>query len=70
MSFKKELMSKVLENEIINIYLSDGQKIVIGKGGIKPEDVKYEKYGFVIKSGPISHSWYNYNNIKQIDVFS
>ena len=69
MSFKKELMSKVLEGKIINIYLNDGTKIIIGKGGVKPSEVEYEENGFIIQSGPISKVWYNYNNIKQIDVF-
>lgn len=69
MSFKKELMSKVLEGKIINVYLNDGTKIIIGKGGVKPSEIKYEENGFIIQSGPISEVWYNYNNIKQIDVF-
>ena len=69
MSFKKELMSKVLENKIINIYLIDDTKIVIGQGGIKPKDVEYEESGFMIPGGPISRTWYNYASIKQIDVF-
>ena len=70
MSFKKDLMSKVLENEIINIYLNDGKKIVIGEGGYKKQDVTYEEYGFSIKMGPVLHTWYSYANIKQIDVFT
>lgn len=70
--FRKELMSWVLEYDIINIYFFNGnkiKKIIIGQGGLEPKDIEFKSLGLVIKSGPISSIWYSYASIQQIEVF-
>lgn len=70
--FKKELMSQVLEKQIVNIYYDNKEeikKIIIGEGGFKPNQIKFKATYFIIQEGPIRSVWYNYNNIIKIEVF-
>lgn len=70
--FRRELMTYVLEREITNIYVYDGQKlqkITIGKGGIDKKSVQFNSAGFELNKGPISSVWYSYANIQRIEVF-
>jgi hypothetical protein len=53
---------------IINVYMVDGEKVVIGEGGIPKDLVSFRPFGFYVK-GQNSAKWYNYANITKIEVF-
>lgn len=66
--FKTNLMLAILSYMIINIYMIDGEKIVIGDGGIAKDFVSFRPFGFYVKGQNLA-KWYSYANIKKIEVF-
>lgn len=66
--FKTNLMLAVLSYTIINVYMTDGEKVVIGDGGTTKDLVSFRPFGFYIKGQNLA-KWYSYGNIKKIEVF-
>lgn len=66
--FRNNLMIAVLSYMIINIHMVDGEKIVIGDGGISKECISFRPFGFYVKGQNLAR-WYNYANILKIEVF-
>ena len=61
-------MLAILSYLIINIYMINGEKIVIGEGGIAKNLISFRPFGFYI-TGQNSAQWYNYANILKIEVY-
>lgn len=66
--FQDNLMTAIITHRIINIYIDDGRKIVIGDGGIEKDLIMIRPFGFYIK-GLESAKWYSFASIKSIEVF-
>lgn len=65
---KENFMLAILSYKIINVYMIDNEKIVIGDGGIAKSSISYRPFGFCIKSHN-SAKWYSFMAIKKIEVF-
>lgn len=66
--FKNNMMAAVLTHHIVNIYMDSDEKIVIGVGGVHKTDIRFQPFGFYIKT--ISASvWYSYAHIVKIEVY-
>ncbi len=66
--FQTNLMAAVLTHHIVNIYMASGEKIIIGVGGHHKDKVRFNSFGFYIKT--ISASiWYSYAHITKIEVY-
>ena len=66
--FQDNFMAAILSYKIINVYLKNGTKIVIGDGGISKELIAIKPFGFVIKDLQ-SAKWYSFASIQSIEVF-
>ena len=66
--FKLNLMLAIYSYKIINIYMSNGDKIVIGDGGISKDAVSFRPFGFYTKGQNLAR-WYSYANIIEIEVY-
>jgi hypothetical protein len=66
--FQDNLMAAILSYKIINIYLKNGKKIVIGDGGVSKSSIRIKPFGFVIKDFG-SAKWYSFASIQSIEVF-
>lgn len=66
--FKMNLMAAILTHSIVNIYMSSGEKIVIGVGGHHKDTIRFNPFGFYIKTISASF-WYNYSQIIKIEVY-
>ena len=62
-----DLMTALITCQILNIYTSD-EKIIIGAGGISPENIEFNSFGVIIKNINKS-TWYSFNDIKKIEVY-
>ena len=66
--FKNNLMTAILTHHIVNLYMVSGEKIVIGVGGHHKNTIRFNAFGFYIKT--ISASlWYSYAHIIKIEVY-
>lgn len=66
--FKNNLMATILTHHIVNIYMDNGEKIVIGVGGCHKNDIRFNSFGFYIQT--ISAAlWYSYAHIIKIEVY-
>ena len=65
---KENFMLAILSYKIINVYMIDDEKIVIGDGGVAKSSISYRPFGFCIKSHN-SAKWYSFMAIKKIEVF-
>ena len=62
-----DLMTALITCQILNIYTSD-EKIIIGVGGIPPENIEFNSFGVIIKDIN-KKTWYSFNHIKKIEVY-
>lgn len=66
--FQTNMMATVLTHHIINIYMTSGEKIIIGVGGHDKKTVHFNSFGFYIRT--ISAAlWYSYAHIVKIEVY-
>lgn len=66
--FKKNFMFTIMSYMIINVYMVNNEKIVIGSGGISKDLIGFRSFGFYIR-GQNSYKWYSYENIMKIEVY-
>lgn len=68
-NFRMNFLSAIYDNEIVNIILQDGEKIVIGIGGYDKDKITTRELGFVLdKEG--TYYWYSYSSIIRMEFFS
>ena len=66
--FKTNLMLAIMSYMIINIYMINDEKIIIGSGGLSKDLIGFKSFGFYIR-GQNSYKWYSYSNIVKIEVY-
>lgn len=68
-NFRMNFLSAIYDNEIVNIILQDGEKIVIGLGGYDKDKITTREFGFVLdREG--TYYWHSYSSIIRMEFFS